>query len=53
MDHLWYILGAYAAGVLTPLALAFGAWVRLTRVTAGLAALDPRSSRMGKHGGGS
>jgi hypothetical protein len=50
MDHVWYILGAYAVGVLVPLGLAVGASVRLAYAKARLGALGPRQARTG--GGG-
>lgn len=50
MDHFWFVLGAYAVGILVPLVLAAGAWARLSRATARLGILDPRAQRMGNGG---
>jgi cytochrome c biogenesis protein CcdA len=45
MNHLGFILAAYAIGVLVPFAFAVVAWTRVARATRQLLAIDPRRQR--------
>lgn len=45
MNHLPYIAGSYALGLLIPGYFAGAAWVRIRRAARRLRAIDPRESR--------
>jgi hypothetical protein len=56
MDHLTYIMAAYALAVLIGGGFAIDAWTRMGRARRRLAAIDPRESRLESRreaGGGS
>jgi hypothetical protein len=45
MNHLGFIVAAYAVGIFLPGAFAVAAWTRMARATRKLAAIDPRRLR--------
>ena len=45
MDHLAYIVPAYALTLLGMLGFAWSAWARMRRASRRLAAIDPRADR--------
>ena len=45
MNHLPYVVGAYALGILVPAGFAFAAFMRLGNARRRLAAIDPRGPR--------
>jgi len=47
MDHLPYIAGSYALGILIPGILAITAFLRVGAARRRLAAIDPRANRPG------
>jgi HAMP domain-containing protein len=51
MNHLGFIVAAYAVGIVVPGWFAVVAWVRMARATRRLAAIDPRRRRQQLRGG--
>jgi hypothetical protein len=47
VTHFGFVTGAYALGLLVPLAFTGAAMIRLRAATRRLAAIDPRRNRMG------
>jgi hypothetical protein len=45
MNHLGFIAGAYAIGIILPATFAVLAWTRMAGATRRLAAIDPRAQR--------
>jgi cytochrome oxidase assembly protein ShyY1 len=50
MDHLTYIMAAYALAVLIGAGYAINAWSRMRRARLRLAAIDPREARVSVRG---
>jgi hypothetical protein len=50
MNHVPYIAGSYALGVLIPGGFAAAAWRRVRRAARRLRAIDPRGLREGRRG---
>jgi len=50
MNHLGFIVAAYAVGIILPGAFAVAAWTRMARATRKLDAIDPRRQRRRQRG---